>query len=94
MDISKKKKRAWGLDQFYNPYETTHTLSETLDWFKESNIEFINSVPFTFSQNERLFQKKKVVSKNKLLVKEILETFSSSQIKEGGFFITIGKKIK
>lgn len=94
MDISKKKKRAWELDQFYNPYESTHTLSETLDWFKESNIEFINSIPFTFSQNDRLFQKKLVSPKNKLLVREILETFSSSQIKKGGFFITIGKKKK
>jgi hypothetical protein len=57
-NISEKKKYAWFKDQYFNPYETKHTFFETINWFKESNIEYINSIPFSFVSSEKLFEKK------------------------------------
>jgi len=60
-------------------------------WFKKYNVEFISSIPFNnFSSNSNIFEKKGNI-KN-LFLKEISMAFSLSQIKEGGFFIIIGKK--
>ena len=95
-NLSSEKKYAWFNDQYKNPKESSHTYSEILDWFNKSEIEFISSIPFSFSNNiseQNLFTKKKIIPKNKIYFEEIFECFSASQIKEGGFFIMIGKKI-
>ena len=42
------KINAWIKDQYTHPVEYTHTFDEILGWFKNNNIEFINSVPFLF----------------------------------------------
>ncbi len=90
-NISQEKRYAWLKDQYKNPHETSHTLDEVLLWFKKYNVEFISSIPFNnFSSNSNIFEKKGNI-KN-LFLKEISMAFSLSQIKEGGFFIIIGKK--
>tara|TARA_Y100000816_G_C26102860_1_gene585025 strand:- start:1947 stop:2927 length:981 start_codon:yes stop_codon:yes gene_type:complete len=90
--ISDKKKYAWFLDQYKNPSETVHTYAEILKWFEKENIEFISSIPFDFNLFEPIFKKKEAQSGLKLKIKEMSKIFSLSQIKEGGFFIMIGKK--
>ena len=92
-DVSDQKKKAWFLDQYKNPWETSHTLLELLDWFKETNIEYISSIPFDFNLNQKLFFKRKKPSKYSLLIKENLELLKLKNLKEGGFFIIIGKKL-
>ena len=52
------KKHAWKLDQFFNPHETSHTLSELICWFEDKNISFVNSIPFTFNSNDKIFEEK------------------------------------
>jgi len=91
-NISDQKKYAWFLDQYKNPSETVHTVSEILGWFEKNGLEFISSIPFDFQVDKSLFEKKEIPSKLKLNIKEITQMFSSSQIEEGGFFIMIGKK--
>jgi ubiquinone/menaquinone biosynthesis C-methylase UbiE len=91
-NISDQKKYAWFLDQYKNPSETVHTVSEILGWFEKNSLEFISSIPFDFQVNKSLFEKNEIPSKLKLNIKEITQMFSSSQIEEGGFFIMIGKK--
>ena len=91
-NISEKKKYAWFKDQYYNPHETKHTYFEIINWFKKNNIEFINSIPFNFDINDKLFNKKPILNKNKLIFKEISLMFDLRQIYEGGFFVMIGKK--
>ena len=91
--ISFKKKYAWFQDQYNNPYETKHTYFEIIKWFKENNIEFLNSIPFNHDSKEKLFIKKEILNKFEINLKEILLTFNSQQILEGGFFIMIGRKI-
>ena len=89
--ISEEKKYAWFLDQYKNPSETTHTLSEVLNCFKKNNIKYLSSIPFDFSHEEKLFIKKNENTSN-LFLKEISQAFSPRQIYEGGFFVVIGKK--
>ena len=87
---SEAKKRAWVKDQFMNPHETLHTPNETLDWFEENNVEFLNLVPYYSFKDQKLFKnnlKPKITFLDNLLM-----IFNSRQIEEGGFFIMIGRK--
>lgn len=91
--ISDKKKYAWFLDQYKNPSETTHTYLEVLNWFKVENIEFLSSVPFDFSPENKLFQKREAKNRFEIFLNEISLAFNLRQISEGGFFVMIGKKL-
>lgn len=97
-----KKNYAWIKDQYQNPKESSHTLSEITEWFKLNNIKLISSIPFSFDNidliNKKIFDENtnliKLSKKRlKLSVIEYLQSLSISQIKENGFFIVIGKKI-
>ena len=93
---SKEKRFAWFMDQYKNPKESTHTFAEVSKWFKSANIELVSSIPFSFPGNslleKKLFEKKENLSKLKIFFQEVIQCFSPHQIKEGGFFIMIGKK--
>ena len=52
-NISDKKKYAWFLDQYKNPFETTHTIAEVLKWFKENNIQYLSSWPINFHYEDK-----------------------------------------
>ncbi|MBD1152604.1 class I SAM-dependent methyltransferase [Pelagibacterales bacterium SAG-MED22] len=91
-NLSDKKKYAWFKDQYNNPHETKHSYNEVIDWFNENNIEFINSIPFNFEANDKLFSKKEKISKSEIFLKELFLIFNLRQIYEGGFFVMIGKK--
>jgi SAM-dependent methyltransferase len=91
-NISDEKKYAWFRDQYENPHETTHTLSEIYSWFDEHNIEYLSSLPFDFDPKRGLFEKRERPKNPELLFSELSQAFSPSQIREGGFFIIIGKK--
>ena len=92
-NISKEKKYAWFLDQYKNPFEKSFTLSEVLNWFKKNKIEYVSSVPFDFSADDKLFERKKIKNNTELFFSEILLAFNLKQIYEGGFFVTIGRKL-
>ena len=93
---SKEKRFAWFMDQYKNPKESTHTFAEVSQWFKSANIDLVSSIPFSFPGNslleKKLFEKEEKFSKLKIFFKEIIQCFSPHQIKEGGFFVMIGKK--
>jgi len=95
INLSHEKKYAWFNDQYKNPKESIHTYSEILNWFNDAGIEFVSSIPFSYSNNfleKNLFDKQKKSGKLEIFYKEILQSISYRQIKEGGFFIMIGKK--
>ena len=93
-NISDDKKYAWFKDQYHNPYETKHTYHEIINWFKENKIEFINSIPFNFNMNDKIFYKKAILNRSELFIKEFSLMFNPRQIYEGGFFVMIGRKLK
>ena len=91
---SKDKINAWIKDQYTHPVEYTHTFDEILGWFKNNNIEFINSIPFcsmTESYKNTIFEK----SSSGTFFERILQQFFmifSKHGSEGAIFIFIGKK--
>lgn len=87
---SKYKRKAWIKDQFMNPHETLHTPNETLSWFKENGVEFLNLIPQYDIKKDRLFKKNQIPEIT--LLDDLLMSINSSQIEEGGFFVIIGKK--
>ncbi len=87
---SKAKKKAWIKDQFMNPHETLHTPNETLKWFEENNVEFLNLIPHFDIQNQNLFKKNENPKIN--FLDDLLMAFNTVQIREGGFFVMIGRK--
>ena len=91
-NLSDKKKYAWFKDQYKNPYETKHSYHEVINWFNENNIDFINSIPFNFDINDNIFNKKTVLNKFDISLKEFALMFDLRQIYEGGFFVMIGTK--
>ncbi len=87
---SKAKRKAWVQDQFMNPHETLHTPNETLKWFDENNVEFLNLIPHYDIQEQILFKKNE---KPKItFLDDLLMAFDTKQIEEGGFFVMIGRK--
>lgn len=92
-NLSKSKKYAWYRDQYQNPKEFSYKFNEILEWFEENNVKYLSSIPFHgFDKNFQLFGDHKRPSKLKIFIKELLMTFDIDQIKEGGFFIMVGKK--
>lgn len=91
--LSESKKYAWYRDQYQNPKEFSYRFGEILEWFNENNIKYLSSIPFHgFDEKFQLFKENKKPNNLKILLKEFSMTFDLDQIKEGGFFIMIGKK--
>lgn len=92
-NISQSKKYAWYRDQYQNPKEFSYGFSDILKWFEEAKVDYLSSIPFHgFDENFKLFEKHRKPNKFKIFLKEFFMTFDLDQIKEGGFFIMIGKK--
>ena len=93
---SEQKRFAWFFDQYKNPKESSHTFKEILKWFNEANIDFVSSIPFSFPNgsilDNNLFKKQEIDLNFKIYLTELYQCIIPHQIKEGGFFIMIGKK--
>jgi len=94
-----KKQYTWYQDQYQHPYESTHTITELLGWFKKNDIEYVNSLPpielFRKEKNAmRIFRKSPVKGwrSNKFshFLKQLKWIFSLR--KTSGYFLIIGKK--
>ena len=91
-NVSESKKKAWFMDQYQNPHETSHTANEVITWLEECGFEYISSIPFDFSEEEKILEKKPKQSNFKLSLKENLEMLNLKNLVEGGFFIVVGRK--
>ena len=93
---SKDQIDAWIRDQYMHPIESCHTIDEVLVWFKENNIEFINSIPsceFNFNnQSKNLFETSAKGNFFSRILKQILMLFNYLG-DDGGLFVVIGKKL-
>ena len=97
LKVSDEERKSWIQDQYFHPIESLHTLDEVLEWFKNNNIEYINSLPscdFEFSQNyDELFKKNSVGTLYSRIVNQIFMIFNRLG-SDGGLFVVIGKKNK
>jgi len=92
----KERARGWWNDQYEHVHETTHTVGEILRWFKENNIEFLQTIPSLdfFPQADLetagVFNKDKRPNIAKRMVKQMEWLYKTHH--EGGYWITFGKK--
>ena len=95
MDRNDKKKiNSWIRDQYTHPVESTHTFDEVLGWFKENNIEFVNSYPsceITGDNNCDYFEKRSVGKTYERIIQQVSMIFTPLG-GEGGLFIFVGRK--
>jgi SAM-dependent methyltransferase len=93
--FSPAKRRAWFMDQYKNPHESKHTIGETLEWLNQTGFSFVTSIPRSkpfqpFTDRDRLFEPETPGNALERLVVELGMFFQGSR--EGGFFITIGRR--
>lgn len=91
---SAPKKRAWFMDQYKHPHESTHTIREVLTWLPKTGLNFVKSIPKTngrsFSPSERLFAPEPPGSPRQQLLAELRMILTGSR--EGGFFVVIAQQ--
>ena len=90
---SPDKRRAWIADQYSNPFESRHSLSEALEWLNQEGFGFISSLPRVFGspgERDRLFEPAPPGSRLDRLMAELCMPFSYGR--EGGMFVMVGKR--
>ena len=93
LKLDENEKNAWIRDQYIHPIESLHTIDEVLKWFKENNIEFVNSIPssdFDYNYHD-IFTKKSEGSLYSRIINQISMLFNKLG-SDGGLFVLIGKK--
>jgi SAM-dependent methyltransferase len=95
LKLSQNEKKAWINDQYLHPIESLHTLDEVLKWFRQNDIEYINSIPscdFEHIPNyNELFKKKSKGDLYSRLFNQFCMIFNKLG-SDGGLFVVIGKK--
>ena len=61
-----------------------------LTWFDQNDVSFVNLLPHFYEPGNVLFSQKNRDEISK--IDDLLLMFDSKQIREGGFFVMIGKK--
>lgn len=89
------KKHIWFMDQYKNPHEDKFSVSHVLKWFELNGIDYVNSIPKIklgdrFAEDDQLFESHDRGSPLEHLLCQI--GWILTQGREGGFFITIGRK--
>jgi ubiquinone/menaquinone biosynthesis C-methylase UbiE len=91
------KSRIWYLDQYKNPHEEKFSVDDVLRWFEENGIEYINSVPKVqrgerVRPDDRLFKPHALGTHLERFLCQLRWAFTKGR--EGGFFITIGRRVE
>lgn len=95
-ELSEIQRRIWFEDQYHNPHETTHTVTEVLRWFERNNLDFVAGIP-----NPQLYgkgatshgyfgQPVRPPSQLEAQLAQLGWIFSTEH--EGGYFLMIGRK--
>jgi SAM-dependent methyltransferase len=89
-----RKADIWIKDQYYNPHETWHSIDEVLGWFKDNDIEYLNtSPPILGSGGEAtssLFAKSDPAGAYQRVVTQL--SWLGTIAREGALFDVIGRK--
>lgn len=94
-----RKQDSWFADQYQHPHESSHTITELLDWYKKNDVEYINSLPpielFRSEKTaQRIFKKAPVKGWRNGRVSHFLKQLKwvIALRKTGGYFMIVGKK--
>ena len=90
------RRRAWFMDQYRHPHESSHSMDEVLEWFAENDIAFLSGIPHldetAFAPDEALFAEKSPGSRFARLSTQLGMLLRGGA--DGGLFIMIGRKAK
>jgi ubiquinone/menaquinone biosynthesis C-methylase UbiE len=92
---TQKKQQTWFMDQYRNPHETDHSISEVMNWFEENGVDFVNSIPSvklgqTSEAAKEPFANSGRASALETILSQVLATLSFGG--EGGLFLVVGKR--
>ncbi|GAB6052596.1 hypothetical protein JCM17960_14160 [Magnetospira thiophila] len=89
-----RKADIWIKDQYYNPHETWHSIDETMGWFRENNVEFLNCSPAILGTGgetaDSLFDKTDPGTAYQRMITQI--GWLGTIAREGALFDLIGRK--
>ncbi|MEM7356164.1 MAG: class I SAM-dependent methyltransferase [Acidobacteriota bacterium] len=89
-----RKADIWVKDQYYNPHETWHSIGETLDWFADNDVEFLNCIPpilrTTGESHQDLFTPSEPGTRAQRLVTQL--AWLTTIAREGALFDLIGRR--
>lgn len=93
--LGPEKKQIWFTDQYRNPHEDTFTVDDVLAWFAANGIEYVNSIPKIrvaerFGTGDDLFEPRTPGARWERILSQL--RWIMTQGREGGFFITFGRK--
>ena len=94
--LGEEKKTIWFRDQYENPHEEKFAVGEVLKWFQQNNIEYMNSISkirlgAQSTLGDQLFEPHDPGGALDHFLCQLGWIFTKGR--EGGFFITIGRKI-
>lgn len=89
------KQRAWVLDQYKNPHETTHTVDELLAWYEKNDVTPLAGVPplrigESTAASAELFKPSELGNSFEHLIVQL--GWISSLAAEGGLYVITGQK--
>ena len=90
-----KKQQTWFMDQYRNPHETDHSITEVTRWFAHNEFEFVNSIPSvpigqTVNAVKHPFQQHEPASAVRTILSQILAIPMFER--EGGLFVVVGRR--
>jgi 2-polyprenyl-3-methyl-5-hydroxy-6-metoxy-1,4-benzoquinol methylase len=89
-----RKADIWIKDQYYNPHESWHSIDEVLGWFKENDIEYLNTSPpilgTAAETTHDLFAKSEPGDAYQRVVTQL--SWLGTIAREGALFDVIGRK--
>lgn len=89
LKISKNQKISWIRDQYRHPIESSHTIDEVINWFKQANINPLELIPNLKECGSEIFKKHFLIHRIVIQFTMIFTQFG----KDGGLFIMKGRKI-
>jgi SAM-dependent methyltransferase len=94
-NYNEARKRAWFMDQYKHPRESSHSYDEAIEWFESNGFQFLFSIPKIgsgeFSENERLFVAQGKGTRFSRFATQLQMLMSGGV--DGALFIMIGRKM-
>jgi SAM-dependent methyltransferase len=88
------RRRAWFMDQYRHPHESSHSMDEVLGWFDENDIAFVSGIPHldetAFTSDEALFADKSPGSRFARVSTQLGMLLRGGA--DGGLFLMIGRR--
>ena len=85
---------SWIADQYYNPHETWHSIDEVLGWFRENDVEYLNTSPAILGTSgedaEGLFDETDPGNRAKRIVTQL--GWLGTIAREGALFDVVGRR--